>query len=337
MNKAEWKYAILVSAALTVFNMINDSRGRAHIVWSRMVMYWALIFFFLLITWVANSQIQALLRKIEKDKVSIINLLIILLANLFILFGLLFFLDMFHVVRIKFIGPGSNYLLVSYQAIVGICLICIIQFAVHSSMRSQEILLQNQMLHTENIRSQFEILKQQISPHFLFNSLSTLRSMIRLQNPHSEEYVIKLSEMYRQILIQRNIDVIPLKDELDFVNDYIYMLNARFENMLTIAIDVPPEYLEYSLPTFSLQLLLENCIKHNVLSNDKPLNIRIYCHAPETLIIENNLQIKVSQVERSGYGLENLSQRYKLLGCENGVRLFSDEKTFRVSIKMLQR
>ena len=95
-------------------------------------------------------------------------------------------------------------------------------------MRSQEILLQNQMLHTENIRSQFEILKQQISPHFLFNSLSTLRSMIRLQNPHSEEYVIKLSEMYRQILIQRNIDTIPLKDELDFVNDYIIYAARAF-------------------------------------------------------------------------------------------------------------
>ncbi len=336
MTRAEWKYAILVSAALTVFNMINDSRGRANIIWSRMVLYWILIFIFLLTTWIANSQAQAVLRKYEKDKVSIINLFIIILANLFILFGLLFFLDLFHLVQIRFIGPRSNYLLVSYQAIVGICLICIIQFAVYSSMRSQEILLQNQMLHTENIRSQFEILKQQISPHFLFNSLSTLRSMIRLQNPHSEEYVIKLSEMYRQILIQRNIDTISLKDELSFVNDYLYMLHARFENMLNVNIDVPEEYLYCYLPTFSLQLLLENCIKHNVLSNDKPLHIRIFCKAPETLIIENNLQNKVSQVERSGYGIDNLSQRYKLLGCEGGVRIFFDDKTFRVSLKLLK-
>ena len=192
------------------------------------------------------------------------------------------------------------------------------------------------MLKTENIRSQFEILKQQISPHFLFNSLSTLHSMIRLQNPKSEQFVIKLSEMYRQLLVKRQLDFVTVREELSFVNDYIYMLNARFDKMLDITINIPEEIMNRIIPTFSLQLLLENCMKHNVVSYEKPLHIKISMSGSDAIAIENNIQAKVSHVEKSGYGLESLLKRYALLGSPDGVVVHSDAELFRVTIQLLK-
>lgn len=192
------------------------------------------------------------------------------------------------------------------------------------------------MLKTENVRSQFEILRQQVNPHFLFNSLSTLRSMVRSKDPKSEEFVLRLSEIYRQLLAKRQFDTVPLKEELEFVNDYLFMLSSRFGAALKIIIDIPEESLLFRVPTFSLQLLLENCIKHNVISAEKPLEIKLFASSG-FVTIENHVQPKQTEAEHSGYGLENLIQRYKLLGfAENGVFVFSDDDVFRVRLKLLE-
>jgi len=195
--------------------------------------------------------------------------------------------------------------------------------------------LQNQMLKTENIRAQFEILRQQISPHFLFNSLSTLRSMIRSSNNNAEEFVIKLSDIYRLLLLKKEKDTVTLKEELELIEDYSFLLFARYENMLGIDVDIPENLLNENIPTFSLQLLLENCVKHNIVSKDKPLHIKIYDSGINSVTVENNLQQKVASGDSSGLGLQNLIKRYELLGMSEGVKIFSDKSVFRVKIKLL--
>ena len=234
-----------------------------------------------------------------------------------------------------FIRKDNAYFFIFLKGLVSIAIIYIIQYAINSDTRAQEATLQNQILKTENISAQFEILRQQVNPHFLFNSLSTLRSMIRSNNKNSEIFVVKLSEIYRQLLLKREKEIVPLKEELDFVNDYMFMLFARFEKMLSLNIDIPENFLNLKIPTFSLQLLLENCIKHNIISQDKPLKINIFYTNPDSLIIENNFQPKLTHSEQSGFGLQNLEQRYSLLGVTDGIHIFSDESVFRVKIKLL--
>ncbi|MBN2821051.1 MAG: histidine kinase [Bacteroidales bacterium] len=229
-----------------------------------------------------------------------------------------------------------NYIYLIIRGSASIAIIYLIQYTLNLNARNQSVLLQNQMLKTENIRAQFEILKQQISPHFLFNSLSSLRSMIRTSNKNAEDFVIKLSDIYRLLLANKEKDTITLKEELEFIKDYSFLLFARYENMLRIEFDIPDNLLNFKIPTFTLQLLLENCVKHNIVSKEKPLRIRIYDSGLNSLSVENNLQQKIVSGEESGHGLQNLTKRCELLGVSNGIQIFFDESVFRVKIKLLE-
>lgn len=201
--------------------------------------------------------------------------------------------------------------------------------------RFDRLQLQHVKLRNENLLAQFEILKQQINPHFLFNALSTLRSMIREGHEHSEEYVIKLSEIMREALRQKDKDAVSLEEELHLLRSYLFLLEARFETGLLIQQDISPTLLSFKMPAFALQLLIENCIKHNVVSENKPLTIRIYSTDNKSVTVENNLQRKQSQAEPSGYGLPNLRERYRLLGIENSLQVMADDTHFSVQIPLL--
>jgi two-component system, LytTR family, sensor kinase len=330
----DWKLAVLFSATLTIFNMINQNPTRGVGLVNEVLM-WLVIFLFLLVNWLVSSNIVSFGTH-HDSKLSFKKIFFTILSNLFLLIMLI--VSIFLLIGRESFGSQNIYyifMVIGFRGAVGIGLIYIIQSGLYSNYRAQEVLLQNQMLKTENIRSQLEILKQQISPHFLFNSLATLRSMIRLNNPNSEEFVIKLSEIYRQLLINRQLDAVTVREELSFVNDYIYMLKARFDKMLCITINIPEDLLSMKLPTFSLQLLIENCMKHNIVSSQKPLTIKIFSSSSHTIMVENNLQSKVSQVEKSGYGLENLDQRYNLLGWPDSVNVFTDDGIFRVTLNLL--
>ena len=233
------------------------------------------------------------------------------------------------------IDRDYDYIYLTFRGIASIAIIYLVQFTLNLNARNQTVLLQNEMLKTENIRTQFEILRQQISPHFLFNSLSSLRSMIRSSNKNAEEFVIKLSDIYRLLLANKEIDTITLKEELDFIEDYSFLLFARFENMILINIEIPQDLFKFKIPTFTLQLLLENCVKHNIVSKENPLHIKIYDSGVNSISVENNLQQKIKSGEESGIGLQNIVKRYDLLGVSNGVQIFSDESVYRVKIKLL--
>lgn len=333
-RKTNWKVALIFSTLLPAFNIVNNSQQRSTLDWHRIIVNWSITFAFLLVSWYANSALTVFFEKTKLKinflrKLATIILCNAVLLSIFVLIGI-YILHELSAVR------NSIYGFIVLKGFVSIAMIYIVQYALNSDARAQEVSLQNQMLKTENIRAQFEILRQQVNPHFLFNSLSTLRSMIRSSNKNSELFVIKLSEIYRQLLVRREKEVVTLKEELDFVNDYSYMLFARFEKMLAINIDIPECMMQLKLPTFSLQLLLENCIKHNIISKEKPLTIKIFNTDGVSITVENNLQPKLSSGEHSGYGLQNLVQRYTLLGHPDGIFVFSDDTVFRVKIKLLK-
>ena len=330
-----WKIGVAFSTLLPLFGILSQSENQTNLAIQSFLLDWLGSFLFLIIAWFLNSKLASLFINSPKKWNLASKILIILFSN-----GLLLSLLIF----LNFVGGESvnnnkeiNYVLMFIRGGVAVAMIYLIQYMLNLNARNQSVSMQNQMLKTENIRAQFEILKQQISPHFLFNSLSTLRSMIRSSNKNAENFVIKLSDIYRLLLLNKEKDTVSLKEELELIDDYSFLLFTRYEDMLSIDIDIPENILNYTIPTFSLQLLLENCVKHNIVSKEKPLHIKIYDSGINSITVENNLQQKTVAVKDSGLGLKNLKKRYDLLRIPESVQVFSDESVFRVKIKLLDK
>ncbi|WP_343689266.1 histidine kinase [Chitinophaga sp.] len=173
---------------------------------------------------------------------------------------------------------------------------------------------QNRQINMELLEAQFDLLKQQVNPHFIFNSLNTLKSMVDLQDKHASEFIVMLSEFYRASLDKKQAALIPLATELHTLHAYVFLLQARFEEGLQLDIDLPGEQL--LIPPFTLQMLVENCIKHNIVSLEEPLHIRIYTTS-QHIVVENNLQLKRSSGTSTHTGLNNINKRYQHLGKGN--------------------
>jgi len=164
----------------------------------------------------------------------------------------------------------------------------------------------------ERVQGQFEVLKNQINPHFLFNSFNTLASMIGSNPKQAEEYTEKLSGYFREILSVQQDDAVSLKRELELAADFIFLQRSRYGEALKYEVDVHPKYLNYKLPVMALQLLLENAIKHNAISKSKPLTIRIKS-IDNKLEVSNNLQHRSTEPDSTGVGLTNLTNRMRIL------------------------
>ncbi|MDY0988321.1 histidine kinase [Flavobacterium sp. CFBP9031] len=182
-----------------------------------------------------------------------------------------------------------------------------------------------------NLGAQYELLKQQVNPHFLFNSLNTLKSMVDIQDPQSSDFILKLSDFYRFTLESRKMDLIPLSEEIQILDSYVYLLKARFEDGFVLENEIDPKQYDSAIPPFTLQLLIENCIKHNVVSLDKPLKIKLYTEN-EFLVVENKIQLKRGAVS-TGVGLDNINQRFMHL-IHKEIEIEKDETTFKVKIPL---
>ncbi|MBC7846364.1 MAG: histidine kinase [Flavobacterium sp.] len=181
--------------------------------------------------------------------------------------------------------------------------------------------------------AQYELLKQQINPHFLFNSLNTLKSMVETRDEHTVEFILKLSDFYRFTLESRKLDLIRLKEELEIVKAYMFLLKSRFEDGIDLNIAVEENALDSFIPPFTLQLLLENCVKHNIVSLDKPLRIRIYSQ-DNFIIVENPIQLKTTAETSTGIGLENINQRYLHL-LDKKIEITDANTTFAIKLPII--
>jgi len=195
----------------------------------------------------------------------------------------------------------------------------------------QQSRLENEYLKQGNLQAQLASLRQQISPHFLFNSLNALSSLSN--EAPVKEYVLKMSEVYRYVLHYQDQKVTTVEAELAFIRSYIYILETRFEEGLNIRIQVGPGALGRKILPFALQLLVENAVKHNVISYRTPLSLFIY-DQDERLVVENDLRPRTTMETASGTGLHNLSQRY-LLTAGKDIRISRDASRFKVEIPFL--
>ena len=198
---------------------------------------------------------------------------------------------------------------------------------------TQETTKQEIVAKTETAK--FESLKNQLDPHFLFNSLNVLTSLIGENPNQAEKFTTKLSKVYRYVLEQRNKDLVPVAEELKFAKTYMQLLEMRFEDAVEFNIPDAVSSKELKIVPLSLQLLLENAVKHNVVSSSKPLTINIY-EEQNYLIIENNINPKEAIGKSTKVGLQNIADRYGLI-TQRGVKIENNNKTFKVSLPLLYK
>ena len=190
----------------------------------------------------------------------------------------------------------------------------------------------NEALKRENLLAEYEALKSQVNPHFLFNSLNTLTGVVEKSQEKATEYINKLSMIYRYVLDHRNKDLIPLQEEMNFLNDFIYLSKIRYGKGLLVQNQVTVSRI--MIVPMALQLLLENAIKHNVISLEEPLTVNLYT-IDGYICMQNNFQPKSSIQKTNRVGLENLTKRYEYL-CKKIVEIEKTDAYFEVRIPIIK-
>lgn len=186
-------------------------------------------------------------------------------------------------------------------------------------------------LQKESIAAKYESLKSQINPHFLFNTLNVLTNVVYEDQDKAAKFIKQLSEVYRYVLDTRDKEIVPLEEELKFLSSYLYLQQIRFGDRLKLSIAL--DNVQSLVAPLALQMLIENAIKHNVVSEENPLHIRLY-EEDNFIVIENNLQKKVVFAEDStGIGLDNICKRYEFLD-KRPVQIIQHEK-FIVKLPMI--
>ena len=159
--------------------------------------------------------------------------------------------------------------------------------------------------------------------------------MVRQQHSHAEEFIISLSDFYRQTLKNNENTSLPLAEELAVLESFLFLMKNRNEEAVRVEIDIDPNLMSMQLPSMALQVVTENCFKHNSMTSKNPLSIKISTTADHYIVVRNNIQAKLGSEDNSGYGLELLRKRYELMNIEKGLIIEKDSQTFKVKLKLI--
>lgn len=230
------------------------------------------------------------------------------------------------------IAGGKRYYILFFRGMLISGLFYFIVYYLHILSEKQKSSLEIEQLKQARLAANLSSLKEQLSPHFLFNTLNTLSTLT--QEKEVKHYVAELANVYRYVLQYKEMDTATLQEELAFIASYLYIIKTRLENAIEVNIDVLDNLLTTKIPPLTLQLLIENAIKHNIASSTKQLKIEIRNSGQNHLIVSNNFQPKSSVQHTAGIGLENIMQRYKLL-FDKDIYIEKSEATFTVNLPII--
>ncbi|HEU4902865.1 MAG TPA: histidine kinase [Flavisolibacter sp.] len=200
----------------------------------------------------------------------------------------------------------------------------------------KKAIIEAERLQKINWESRYESLKQQVNPHFLFNSINTLSSLIYEDKAEAGRYVKEMSRVYRYLLRNNDDELVPLQTELGFIQSYYHLLKTRFGAAIQVRVAIPQQVADSLLPPLTLQMLVENAVKHNNVSKEAPLTISITGTGEGWLSVKNNLQPKQGLVDSTGIGLNNIREKYRLLGLPD-VQLLADGREFTVLLPLVEQ
>jgi sensor histidine kinase YesM len=279
------------------------------------------IFFSIIILWIYNAifvDFVKLLRSnsYKKFNPTYRNILISLFLALPLYFTLSIVFNQEHVLfsslfESNFSGKALFYLIL--RVVMFDAGLLIIKFLIDNNREKQRFELENEVLKNEQLKATHEAFKQQVDPHFLFNSLNTLQSLVKQQETEqSLQFIKELSQVYRYMLTSRDKNFVTVGEEIEFLKSYLYLLKIRFGRAFSTIIKVDEKCASTSIPIHTLQLLAENAVKHNVVGKEEPLTLEIKSD-DKHLIVSNNLLPKQHNVQGAGIGLQNINTRYSLL------------------------
>ncbi|TXI98834.1 MAG: histidine kinase [Chryseobacterium cucumeris] len=296
--------------------------------WKEAVVNSAITAAFSVIMWYINIYMLNRTTK-RRQHISYSRLMVVLAFGMVIMFGLAWIQQLI----LSHINFGPVMLMIEVRGIL-INLVCYMFLSLlQNNYTGQQVQLELEKVKSDNLGAQYELLKQQINPHFLFNSLNTLKLMAETRDEETVDFIVKLSDFYRFTLESRKLDLISVQEEMKIVDSYLFLQKARFGEGIKFTNELGKETAQTLIPPFTLQLLVENCIKHNIVSQSKPLHIKIYT-VDDHIVIENPIQRKVNPEDSLGVGLDNIKMRYKHL-LEKDIMINSDEKKFQIKLPLI--
>jgi len=226
------------------------------------------------------------------------------------------------------------YRLLIFRSLLVSCFYYFVVYHFYIQKQRQQILMEITQLKEAQLQASISSLKEQLSPHFMFNTLNTLSSISQEENV--KEYVTELSNVYRYLLTFQKKDVVTIEEELSFVTSYTYIIKARMEEAIDIDMSISESTRKSKLPPLTLQLLIENAVKHNVASVSKPLKIVVTDKEQGWLIVSNNFQPRSYTQPSTETGLSNIQKRYQLLFGRN-ISIEQSEIFFTVKLPVIQQ
>ncbi|MDB5208964.1 MAG: hypothetical protein JWR72_4039 [Flavisolibacter sp.] len=200
--------------------------------------------------------------------------------------------------------------------------------------RLKETMIEKESLKQQALQHEFDSLKNQVNPHFLFNCFNTLSSLITEDKEKAEVFLNELSKVYRYLLRNNEDGVSTVENEIRFIRSYYGLLKTRHGDAVQMTIEIDKRYNPYLLPSLTLQLLVENVVKHNQLAKSQPLVIEIFTTAGNKLVVNNNLQRRTVKAPSNKVGLENIKAKYDLLN-QPGFQIMEDGKNFTVVLPLI--
>ena len=198
----------------------------------------------------------------------------------------------------------------------------------------KESALEAELLEHMHLRQEFENLQQKVNPHFLFNCFNTLSSLIYENKQQANKFLNELSKVYRYLLQNNEDGMSTVENEIKFIQSYFQLISTRYGEGVKLTIQIDRKYYPYLVPSLSLQLLLENAVKHNVVSKANPLSVEIFTTEGKQLVLNNNVQPKVLKENSTRIGLQNIRSKYELMN-QDGFQVVHGEKYFMVVLPML--
>lgn len=276
--------------------------------------------------WIINGYIFLKLKKERKWHIFLLSYILTFLSNI---------LKTPFQTFVQFRGVVEEYLI--YPVITTIALNTIILLIINlliGEREKQEAQNTIAALNIQKLVAENQVLMQQLQPHFLFNALSILKSLIRENADLAEEYSIKLSDFLRYTVESHNTELVTIKDEMEFVNNYVGLQKIRFENAFEFQVNIPDECLAFKVPVLAIQTLVENAFKHNYFTEKRPLNILIN-YENDSLQVRNNI-VSIKVTERPGTGLTNLEKRYRFITGQE-IEVNRTDEFFSVKIPVVEK
>ena len=329
----------LTLVIFVVMQVINVVMGGAVKLDHHLVTHFFFTALYTFLLYTVNAVLFMKLDSFFADRFSIRGLVTGFIGSLALSLTIIFLLHVFE--EVIYNDKSFDYFMANEKPsnyLVGIVITFFVTLSVHAISfykAYNENKVKEQKIIAGTANAKFESLKNQIDPHFLFNSLNVLSSLIEENPENAQRFTTSLSKIYRYVLEQKDKELVSVDEELAFAKTYMNLLKMRFENSLFYdlpAIAINPEA---KVVPLSLQLLLENTVKHNVVSEQRPLHIRIYVEG-NYLVIENDYQKKEVLQDRQGVGLQNIINRYGII-TKRKVLIAQNEKTFTVKIPILTK